>query len=141
MRFLELIYFSQYYELKKSGRDPQKGRINGTLLSAVIIILNLASVIMLLFRYAPNTLLINWLDHEFGDYRGSGKALGQLTGAILIITIGGLLWITAGSKKSYNKIAEKYQQLPDEVQHRTIRQALMIFLISFVLFLLLIFVL
>ena len=43
------------------------------------------------------------------------------------------------TEKSYNKIAEKYMALPDELQKKTIRQALYIFLISFALMLILLF--
>ena len=140
MRFLEIIYFSQYYELKKSGRDPQKGRLNGTLLSATIIILNTASVFIILFKVAPHLSIVQWLKDLFTGYEGSGKMAGRFIGAILLIAIGGLLRLTIGSEKSYNKIAEKYLQFPEEVQQKTIKQSLFIFLFSFVLFLILVFI-
>ena len=140
MRFLEIIYFSQYYELKKSGRDPQKGRVNGTLLSATILILNIASIFIILFKVAPYLRIVQWLKDLFTGYEGSGRMLGRLIGAILLIAIGGLLWLTIGSKRSYNKIAEKYMQLSEEAQQKTIKQSLFIFLFSFVLFLILVFI-
>ena len=140
MKFLEIIYFSQYYELKRSGRDPQKGRLNGTLLSATIIILNMASIGMILFRVAPYLRIVQWLKSLFEGYEGSGKLLGELIAAIMMVTIGGLLWYTIGSERSYNKIAEKYMQLSEEAQQKPIKQFLFIFLFSFVLFLILIFI-
>jgi len=140
MRFLEIIYFSQYYELKKSGRDPQKGRLNGTLLSATILILNIASIFIILFKVAPYLRIVQWLKDLFTGYEGSGRMLGRLIGAILLIAIGGLLWLTIGSKSSYNKIAEKFMQLSEESQQKTIKQSLFIFLFSFVLFLILVFI-
>ena len=140
MRILEIIYFSQYYELKKSGRDPQKGRLNGTLLSATIIILNIVSIGIILFKVAPHLKILRIFTSFFSDYHCSGKVLGQFIGAILLTSIGGLLWLTIGSKTGYNKIAEKYMQLPEEVQQKTIKQSLFIFLISFALFLILVFI-
>ena len=139
MRLLHIIYFSQYYELSRSGRDPQKGRINGTLLSAAIIILNIVSIVLLLFRFAPHSGITYWLRHSVSGYSGEGKALGRLVAAVLMSVISGILWVTSGSKRSYNRIAENYLQLPEESQKKTIKQSLYIFLFSFGLFLILVF--
>lgn len=140
MRFIKIIYYSQYYELKNAGKDPQKGRLNGTLLSATIIILLLGSFFILLFKLEPYLPMVQWMKRSALGYQGTGKALGELLGAILIIFIGGLLWLTIGSERSYNKIAEDFMQLPDEVQKRTIQQSLYIFLFSFAVFLVLLFI-
>ena len=140
MRILETIYYSQYYELKKSGKDPLKGRLNGTLLSATIIILNITSVGIILFKIAPYLRIVRWLKNLFTGYDGSGKMLGKFIAAILLIVIGGILWLTIGSERSYNKIAEKYMLLHEEAQQKTIKQSLFIFLFSFVLFLILVFI-
>jgi hypothetical protein len=141
MHFLEIIYFSQYYELKKSDRDPMKGRLNGTLLSATIIILNLVSLWLMLLRLAPHSAPVHFVQHLFSGYEGSGRFLGKLIGAALLAVLGGALWNTVGSEKSYLKIAEKFKQLPDEAQQKTVKQALGIFFFSFVLFLLMTFTL
>lgn len=141
MHLLETIYYSQYYELKKSGRDPQKGRINGTLLSATVIILNLMSAFFILHKVAPNSGVVQWVDHLFTGYSGTGKTLGKLIAALLLLGIGGLLWFTIGSASSYNKLAEKFMQLPENVQGKTVKQALFIFLFSFGLFLITVFIL
>lgn len=140
MRILETIYYSQYYELKKSGRDPQKGRLNGTLLSATIIILNLASLVIILFKVAPYSHFVRSVTNLFSGYSGTGKLLGEFIGAVLLILIGGSLWFTIGSKSSYNKIAEKFMQLPEELQEKTIKQSLFTFLFTFALFLILVFI-
>lgn len=66
--------------------------------------------------------------------------MGEFIGPVLLISIGGILRFTIGSKTSYNKIAEKYKQLPDEIQARTIKKSLLIFLVSFVILLILIFI-
>ena len=139
MRILQIIYFSQYYELKKSGRDPQKGRLNGTLLSAVIIILNIVSLLIILLKLVPDQAPFQWLKQTFTGY-GSGKGWGKLIAAVLLIMISGLLWLTIGSKTSYNRIAEKFLILPEEAQQKTVKQALYAFLLSFVLFLIMVFI-
>lgn len=141
MRFLEIIYYSQYYELKKAGKDPLKGRVNGTLLSATIIMLNLGSALLLLFKLAPHSGIARWLKHLFSGYDGSGKALGKIIAALLLVVVGGLLWFTISSVSSYNRIAEKYMQLPEETQQKTIKQSLFLFMFSFALFLIFLFIL
>lgn len=139
MKFIETIYFSQYYELKKSGKDPMKGRLNGTLLSTTVIILNLVSIILVLFRVAPHSSATLFIQHLFAGYEGSGRALGKLVAIALLTVIGGLLWNTIGSEQSYKRIAEKYMQMPEEVQQKTIKQSMLTFLFSFAVFLVLIF--
>ena len=139
MNFIKTIYYSQYYELKKTGRDPQKGRINGTLLSATVIILNLASMIIILYKTSPSSRIILFFKELVSGYSGNGKMLGELFGAILIAGIGSLLHVTIGSRSSYNRIAENYMQLPEEVQARTVKRSLLIFIVSFGLFLVLMF--
>jgi hypothetical protein len=138
MRFLETIYFSQYYELKKSGKDPMKGRLNGTLLSATIIILNLVSIVLLLFKLAPHSSLAMFISNIFSGYSGSGKALGKLIALVLLAVVGGVLWATIGSEASYKRIAEKYQTFTEEEQKSTVKQSLLIFFFSFAVFLVLI---
>lgn len=140
MRFLEIIYYSQYYELEKTGKDPQKGRVNGTLLSATIIILLIASAGMLLSEFAPHNAIVAGIQRFISGWGGGGRALGKLVAALLLVVIGGLLWFTVGSVASYNRIAEKYKQRPEEEQKKTIRQSLYIFLFTFGLFLLLVFI-
>jgi hypothetical protein len=139
MNFIEIIYFSQYYELKKTGKDPMKGRLNGTLLSATVIILNLVSLILILFKVAPHSGIVHSISHLFSGYEGSGRGLGKLIALALLVVIGGLLWNTTGSEASYKRIAEKYLQLSEEAQQKTVKQSLYIFLFSFAFFLLLIF--
>ncbi|MEP6674148.1 MAG: hypothetical protein ABJA78_03310 [Ferruginibacter sp.] len=141
MNFLSIIYFSQYYELKHSGRDPLKGRLNGNLLCAVIIILNMVSLGLILHKFSPHNIAIQWITGLFTGYEGDGKAMGKLIGLLIIAVIGGLLWLTIGSEKSYLRIADRFLQLPDDLQKKTIRQALIIFLVSFAGFLFCIFLL
>jgi hypothetical protein len=141
MRFLEILYFSQYYELKKSGKDPMKGRLNGTLLSATVLILNIISLWLILLRLAPHSAPVHFVQHLFSGYEGSGKFLGKLIGLALLVTIGWALSNTIGSEKSYLRIAEKYELLTDEAQQKTVKQSLGIFFFSFVFFLLMTFTL
>src|SRR3569833_1059960 len=86
MNLIETIYCSQYYEFKKSGRDPQKGRLNGTLLSAVIIILGGVGVFLVFNKFIGSHLVSGLSSGGF-----SGKFIGKMVGLVLLLIIGGTL--------------------------------------------------
>jgi hypothetical protein len=130
MNVIETIYCSQYYELKKSGRDPQKGRLNGTLLSATILILIIVCVSVAVNKFMGT--------HPFSGLSSagfSGKFIGKIVGIVLLLVIGGALNFTYGSLANYNKMMVKWEQLPVDVLEQTVKSALKIFGVTFVFFL------
>ncbi|MGC4101110.1 hypothetical protein [Ferruginibacter sp.] len=93
MNWIQTIYCSQWYELKQKGRDPMKARLNGTLLTAVMLLLLLAVVVILGRKYIP------W---QLPSHTGiSGKAVGQVLGLVGIAVVGGVINFTIGSEKNY----------------------------------------
>ena len=130
MNLIETIYCSQYYEMKKSGRDPQKGRLNGTLLSSVIIILVLVGIGLAANKFASNHLVGGLTRMGF-----SGKFIGRVIGLLLLLAVGGALSFTFGSQANYNKLVLKWEQLPVEVLEQTVKKALKIFGVTFGIFL------
>ena len=131
MNFIETIYCSQYYEMKKSGRDPQKGRLNGTLLSAVVIMLGLVGIVL-----AANKFIGSHLLNSLPSLGFSGKFIGRIVAVVLLIAIGGTLRFTIGSQVNYNKKMLEWEQLPVEVLEQTVKSSLKIFGITFGVFLL-----
>ncbi|CAN5450836.1 hypothetical protein BH09BAC6_BH09BAC6_35860 [soil metagenome] len=137
MNFFETIYCSQYYELRKSGRDPQKGRLNGTLLSATILILGIVSAAVIMNKILPGY----FSSHFFSDAAEtgfSGKAMGKVLGALALLIFGGLLNFTIGSKTNYERMMLKWEWLPEHELEKTIKTSLKIFGITFGIFLLII---
>ncbi|MEO6977514.1 MAG: hypothetical protein ABI113_04015 [Mucilaginibacter sp.] len=130
MNLIETIYCSQYYELKKSNRDPQKGRLNGTLLSAVMIILAVVGIGLAANKFSGGHWLSGLSSSGF-----SGKFIGRIVAVVLLIVIGGTLSFTYGSRQNYNKMMQRWEQLPVEVLEQTIKTALKIFGIVFGVFL------
>jgi hypothetical protein len=130
MNAIETIYCSQYYELKKSGRDPQKGRLNGTLLSAVIIILAMVGIGLAANKFIGGHLLGGLSNSGF-----SGKFIGRIVGLVLLLVVGGTLSFTYGNQQNYNKMIQRWEQLPADVLEQTVKTALKIFGITFGLFL------
>lgn len=133
MNLIETIYCSQYYELKKSGRDPQKGRLNGTLLSATIIILATVGIGLAANRFMGSHLLSGLTSAGF-----SGKFIGRILGLVLLVVVGGALSKTYGSQANYNKMMLRWEQLPVDVLEQTVKSALKIFGITFGVFLVLV---
>ncbi len=130
MNIIETIYCSQYYELKKSGRDPQKGRLNGTLLSATVIILAIVGIALVANKFIGS----HWLG-DLSSSGFSGKFIGKILAIVLLLVIGGALSLTYGSQANYNKMMLKWEQSPVDVLEQTIQSALKIFGIAFGLFL------
>ncbi|MEP6610255.1 MAG: hypothetical protein ABJA76_00160 [Mucilaginibacter sp.] len=130
MNLIETIYCSQYYELKKSNRDPQKGRLNGTLLSAVMIILAVVGIGLAANKFTGS----HWLN-GLSSSGFSGKFIGRIVALVLLVVIGGTLSFTYGSRQNYNKMMQRWEQLPVEVLEQTIKTALKIFGIVFGVFL------
>ena len=135
MNLIETIYCSQYYELKKSGRDPQKGRLNGTLLSAVMIILAMVGIGLAANKFTGS----HWLS-GLSSVGFSGKFIGRILAIVLLLVIGSTLNFTYGSRQNYNKMMQRWEQLPVEVLEQTVKTALKIFGIVFGVFLVVIFV-
>src|SRR6185312_16094329 len=105
--------------LKKAGRDPQKGRLNGTLLSAVIIILGGVGVFLVFNKFIGSHLFRGLSSGGF-----SGKFIGKMVGLVLLVIIGGTLSLTYGSQANYNKMMLKWEQLPVDTLEQTVKSAM-----------------
>ncbi|MEO7311962.1 MAG: hypothetical protein ABIX01_16270 [Chitinophagaceae bacterium] len=131
---IETIFCSQYYELKKGGRDAAKGRLNATILTSVLLMMLLAGFLIILTYFVPHNPIAAFLKsatRAVGYSRWSGKLLGVGCAAIL----GLIVWLTFGSKTNYERMAVGWDQLPDAVLQKTIRKSLYIFFILFGFFL------
>jgi hypothetical protein len=133
MNFIETIYCSQYYELKKSGRDPRKARLNGTLLSAAVILLGGAALVVVINHFTPGRFFQSFSGHMEGV--ASGKAIGRLLGLFGILVVGGILNFTYGSQARYERMMAEWEQLPEHVVAGTLKKSLKIFFIAFGAFL------
>jgi hypothetical protein len=127
MNWIETVYCSQYYELKQNGRDPMKARLNGTLLTAIMILLALVVLLKMTGKFIP------W--HLPEESVLTGKTIGKLVALAGLLLVGSLLNFTIGSEKSYRKMMAGWEQLPDEVLKATIKRSLVYFMIVFAAFL------
>ena len=138
MNLLETIYCSQYYELKKTGRDPLKARVNGTLLCATVILLALVPIGVIVNRIAPHLLPAHWFRGLLSD-GVPARSVGKILGFIALVIVGGLLHLTIGSKRNYQKMMDEWEFTSEDVLQHTIKKSLKIFGIVFAVFLLTIF--
>ena len=135
MNIIETIYCSQYYELKKSGRDPMKGRLNGTLLSATVILLVVISVGVIIDHYSKG----HFFKHVFRinlEHSYSARTIGRILGLVGIVVVGGILNFTYASKARYQKMIVDWEQLPEALLENAIKRSLKVFFAVFGAFLL-----
>jgi NADH:ubiquinone oxidoreductase subunit 6 (subunit J) len=129
MTFLEALYGSQYEEIQKSGKDGNKGRLNGNVFLAAFIILGLIAVLMLSIRFVPglNDKISNGIKGFLGFY--SGKAVGKLLAIPLFAAIYLIIIKTVGNEQSFNNKVANFMQLPEDVRKKANTKILIPFFI------------
>ena len=118
MTFLEALYGSQYYEIHKQGKDGNKGRLNGNLFLAALIILLIIAVVLVCISFVPgfNDSLTRKIDNVFGSM--SGRSIGKL----LAIPVFGIIYLiilkTVGTEENFKRKVEAFMQYPDEIKKK-----------------------
>ncbi|MBK8953499.1 MAG: hypothetical protein IPM85_15775 [Chitinophagaceae bacterium] len=140
MTFLETLYGSQYYELQQKGRDGNKGRLNGNLFLSAFIILVFFAVLLLLVNFIPGFEKSVWktIRNLFGN-GFSGRSIGRLVALPLMAIIYFICAATAGSKKNFTALTQKFMQYPDEVKKKAPMKMLLPFLLVLVVFMVMLF--
>ncbi len=124
MTFLQALYGSQYQEITQKGGDGNKGRINGNMFLTAFIVLLIFVLTAIMFKISSlgSTPLIN--EHNIF----SGKLAGKLLALPLFFIVYIILSKTIGTQKKYEKIIEKFNQLPEEVRKKANLKILVPFL-------------
>ena len=80
MTFLEALYGSQYYEIHQRGKDGNKGRLNGNVFLAALIVLFILAVLMVCISFVPgfNDSMTKSVRSVFGY--STGKSIGNVSG-------------------------------------------------------------
>jgi hypothetical protein len=130
MGFLEALYGSQYLELEQNGKDGNKGRLNGNIFLAVLIMLSLFVIVMLCFKFLPGfEKNINRSINKLFGYGNSGKAIGKILAVPLIALIYFICVSTVGSKQNFKRKIETFLQYPADVQKGATKKILLPFFI------------
>jgi len=132
VKFLQSLYWNQYYELKQKGKE-QAARKNGTVLSTVAIMANSSVLLGFLIFFFPDIGdgIMDLLEDAFGP-RG-GRTMGQILGAILFASIYFVIHFTLGKPEKFDRMMESFLSLSEEEQLIASKQGLRYFMISLLL--------
>lgn len=122
MNVFQSLYCNQYAELVKTGRDENKARTNGLLLSAVCITLNILTLFYLLF--VSNDVVSNWIENFTIGL--DGKSMGKLLGVVVIGIVWLILRYTIGTEMYFKNAIEQYNA-SGEVDKKSINKKAMIY--------------
>jgi hypothetical protein len=131
MTFIEALYGSQYREITQNGKDGAKGRLNGNIFLSVFIVLIAIVILMILIKGLDglNNDLTKFVQRFFGNGRNAGKTVGKLLAIPLFAFIYLIISKTIGNKANYEKIIERFNNLPEEVQKQANKKILIPFFI------------
>lgn len=127
MTFLETLYGGQYYEIYQRGGDTSKGRINGNIFLAVLVMLLFMDIILISIAFNASfpdmlgSVLKNW----FGEM--SGRSIGKLLAVVFIGACYFVLTKTIGTEKKYSRLVEKFMQYPEAEKNKAKWKALIPF--------------
>ena len=129
MTFLEALYGSQYYEIHQRGKDGNKGRLNGNVFLAALIVLFILAVLMVCISFVPgfNESMTKSVRSVFGY--STGKSIGKL----LAIPVFGIIYLviikTVGSETNFKNKVDAFMQYPDEIKKKANAKLLIPFFI------------
>jgi len=109
MNLLNAVYCNQYAELKRTNSDTSKGRTNGIILIAAMIIVNLVTLFILfgaLGKFSESTGL-----NKFAASLGGGRSAGKLIAIVLFALIGSAVYLVMGKPAYYNALIQKFETL------------------------------
>jgi len=132
MTYLEALYGSQYDEIKRNGKDGNKGRLNGNIFLTAFLIMFLTTAILALCYFVPTISdnLGRALRNTFGNN-------GRFTGKILAIVFGGLIYFivnkTVGTQENFTHHVDNFLAYPEETRNKAGKMLLVPFFIVLVL--------
>ncbi len=126
MKFLRNIYFSQYYELKKKGKE-EKAFLNGNVLVATLFAFVAACLFFIEMIFFPKSHALGDLLVEFIP-SASGKFNGQILGAILLSVLFIIVRFTIGTRKNFEKNIAYFNQLTLPKQRKLVRKGNALFM-------------
>lgn len=129
MTFLEALYGSQYYEIHQKGRDGNKGRLNGNLFLAALIVLLIIAVLMIAISFVPgfNESLTRAVRRVFGY--STGRSIGKLLAIPVFAIVYFIILKTVGTEMNFKRKADAFMQYPDEVKKKANAKLLIPFFI------------
>lgn len=129
MPFLEILYGSQFEEIKNMGKDGAKGRLNGNLFLSVMILM------LIVILFLAGDILSNSFGNEMSGFYArnfdwlSGKTLGKLIAIPLLAITYLIVSKTVGSEARFSRYTENYMQYPEDVRKQSNKKLLIPFFV------------
>jgi hypothetical protein len=136
MTYLEALYGSQYDEIKRNGKDGNKGRLNGNIFLTAFLMMSLITAILAVCFLVPQIShsLGRMLTNTFGNN-------GKFTGKFLAIVFGAIIYFiinkTVGTQENFTHRVDNFLAYPEHTRNK----AAMMLLVPFFVVLTLMFVL
>jgi len=131
MPFLEILYGSQFEEIKKMGKDGNKGRLNANIFLSVMLMMVLGIIFLGL------KILSGQFSQELSGFYDSyldgfsGRSLGKII-AIPFMAISYLIVSkTVGTEAKFKIYTENYMQYPEDVKKQSNKKLLVPFFVLF----------
>lgn len=135
MNFIQKLYCSQYYELKKKGKEAS-AKQNGTVLVTLALLLNFMAFMFLLALASPDfrDAFEDMIEGIFG--RNAGRSVGKILGLIPFAIIYGIIHITYGRDSNYNNTVAEFDTYSEDQQKALSKSSMVYFIGSIVVFVL-----
>ncbi len=112
MNFLTILYGCQYEEIAAKGKDGNKGRVAANVLLTIFVLLLIALIFVILYKYFPSVLPDNPL-------RGFGaRTSGKIIALVGFGSIYGLVLLTVGSEANFHRQVAAYKEYPASVKKK-----------------------
>ncbi|WP_316766865.1 hypothetical protein [Pedobacter frigiditerrae] len=128
MTYLEALYGSQYDEIKRNGKDGNKGRLNGNIFLTAFLIMFLTTAILALCYFVPQ--ISNGLGRMLRNIFGNN---GKATGKLLAVIFGGLIYFiinkTIGTQENFTHYVDNFLAYPEDTRNKAAKMLLVPFFI------------
>ena len=130
---LKAIYCNQYYELKPKGK-ADRAKENGTVLSAVAVMLLVFAVFLITISFFPDVEKASrdLIKDVFG-FR-TGKSAGKILGLFLVFISWPFVRFTVGTEQSYQNTISTFEAMDAEEQQKVSKYGLWSFIAAIGIF-------
>lgn len=137
MNLFRNIYYSQYYEFKKKGKE-EKAFVTGNVLIATLLVFVGVIFFFLELIFFPDADLISQMIVELFP-NASANLNGRILGAIFLSILFLVVRFTIGTRKRYDKNIAYFNELTLPKQKRLVRKGNRLFISVGILMMLLMF--
>ena len=132
MNLFKAIYCNQYFELKPKGKE-NSAKKNGTVLSAIALLLYFFSVFFILLLLFPD--LGREIEGVFKDVFGrrAGRMAAKISVGVIMVLCFLIVKFTLDKDSVYNKTITEFESMSCEQQANISKQGLIFFVTSIVL--------